>query len=324
MTTVTLNATAKEELAWWIKILELSNGRDFIQPPSQILMKTDASKKGWGAVCQGIRTGGPMVKEGTGASYKSFRTFSNKIFTSNLQQNDELQISTYPSRQPNCFELPLKDGRVKEPGACQSFEEDLGLPSQTSDHDYCRVPPRLPKPSGSLGVEKSKGFHRVEIMSTSIPENVSECLSTRDRSICFSVVQSAPSLLLMEARPKQFAPRCVATNLVPQTPFPPFSLIHRAPRKVELSMKNHLLLPQHPTLLRNPQGEKHTLFQNQTMRLAAWIITGNIWLRKEFQKGLQTLSFHQEERVLTQIIVPPGISGLAGVINRKLIHSDVL
>ena len=60
------------------------------------------------------------------------------------------------------------------------------------------------------------------------------------------------------------------------------------------------------------------------MRLAAWIITGNIWLRKEFQKGLQTLSFHQEERILTQIIVHPGISGLAGVIKTKLIHFDVL
>ena len=54
-----------------------------------------------------------MVKEGTGVAYKSFRTFSNKISTSDLQQNDEFQISTYPSKQPNCFELPLKDGRAK-------------------------------------------------------------------------------------------------------------------------------------------------------------------------------------------------------------------
>ena len=89
-------------------------------------------------------------------------------------------------------------------------------------------------------------------------------------------------------------------------------------------MKNRLLLPQHPNLLRNPQGETHRLLQNQTTRLAAWIITGNIWLRKELQKGLQTLSFHKEEGVLTQIIVRPEISGLAGVINRKLIHFDLL
>ena len=60
------------------------------------------------------------------------------------------------------------------------------------------------------------------------------------------------------------------------------------------------------------------------MKLAAWIIMGNIWLRKELQKGLQTLFFHQEERVLTQINVRSGISGRAGVINRKSIYFDVL
>ena len=68
---------------------------------------------------------GPVVKEGTGVSYKSFRTFSNKIYPSNLQQNDEFQISRYPSRQPNCLELPFKDGRDKGSGTSQSFKRDL-------------------------------------------------------------------------------------------------------------------------------------------------------------------------------------------------------
>ena len=46
MATVTLNAMAREELAWWIKNLELSTDRTIIQLPSQILMQTDASKVG--------------------------------------------------------------------------------------------------------------------------------------------------------------------------------------------------------------------------------------------------------------------------------------
>ena len=58
-----MTAMAKEELAWWIKKLELSNGRTIMQPPSQILMQTDTSKKGWGAVGQGIRTGGLWSKK---------------------------------------------------------------------------------------------------------------------------------------------------------------------------------------------------------------------------------------------------------------------
>ena len=106
MATVTLNAMTKEELAWWIKSLELTNGWAIIQSPSQILIQTDASKNVWGAVCQGIRTGGLVVKEGTGVSHKSFRTFSNDICTSDPQQKDEFQIRTYPNRQPNSLELP--------------------------------------------------------------------------------------------------------------------------------------------------------------------------------------------------------------------------
>ena len=34
MATVPLNAMAKEELAWWIKNLELTNGPAIIQSPS--------------------------------------------------------------------------------------------------------------------------------------------------------------------------------------------------------------------------------------------------------------------------------------------------
>ena len=184
-------------------------------------MQTDDSKKGWGAECQ--------------LSYKSFRTFSNKICTSNLQQNDEFQISAYSSRQPNCLELPLKDGRDKESGTSQSFEGDLGLSSQTSDHDYCGVPPRLPKSSGRLGIEKSKGVHRVEIVFASIPENLSEGRSTRDRSICFSDVQLPAHYLW---KPDQTS---LALDTLQQTwshkhlyAFPPFSLIRKVLRKTEL------------------------------------------------------------------------------------------
>ena len=39
------------------KNLELTNGRAITHHPSQILMQTDGSKIGWGAVCQGIKTG---------------------------------------------------------------------------------------------------------------------------------------------------------------------------------------------------------------------------------------------------------------------------
>ena len=208
MATVTLNAMANKELAWCIKNLESSNGWVIIQPPSQILMQTDTSKKGWGAMCQGIRNGSLRSKK----EQENHINLLELLAIKSALLTFKFQISTYLGKQLNCLELPLKDESDKESGTFQSFEGDLGLSSQTSDHDYCGVPLRLPEPSGRLGIEKSKGL---QIMSASIPENLSDGGSTRDRFICFSVAQLASGLLLMEATPKQFGPRCIATNLVP-------------------------------------------------------------------------------------------------------------
>ena len=42
---------------------KVCNGRYLIQSHSQVLIQTDASRKRWGAVCQGISTGGKWSKE---------------------------------------------------------------------------------------------------------------------------------------------------------------------------------------------------------------------------------------------------------------------
>ena len=53
----------KEELLWWVEQAKLWNGSS-LKPPSRFLkIQTDASKLGWGAVCHGVRTGGPWTYE---------------------------------------------------------------------------------------------------------------------------------------------------------------------------------------------------------------------------------------------------------------------
>ena len=58
-----LNRLFREELKQWIKNLKIYNGRYLIRSHSQVLIQTDAFRKGWGAVCQGILTGGQWSKE---------------------------------------------------------------------------------------------------------------------------------------------------------------------------------------------------------------------------------------------------------------------
>ena len=130
--------------------------------------------------------------------------------------------------------------------------------------------------------------------------------------------------------------------------FPPFSIIPRVLPKVRkdgttmilvaptwqsqawysvlLSMciRNPFLLPHRKDLLPDPLGRPHPLVVNQTLRLAAWLVSGNHWHQKAFQTKLQSLYQIPEEEVRSLLTNRPGASGLAGVVNGRLISFNVL
>ena len=55
---VTLDDSAKEELLWWVHQLTTWNGRAILSQTPDLVVETDASLLGWGAVSEGMRTGG--------------------------------------------------------------------------------------------------------------------------------------------------------------------------------------------------------------------------------------------------------------------------
>ncbi|XP_028411552.1 uncharacterized protein LOC114534197 [Dendronephthya gigantea] len=60
---VTLDTTAREEVVWWRDHLQAWNGKALFQQPVDLVIETDASRKGWGAYCEGVSTGGPWCSE---------------------------------------------------------------------------------------------------------------------------------------------------------------------------------------------------------------------------------------------------------------------
>jgi len=53
-----------QELEWWAKNLELSNGRAILrQNDTKVTIQADASKKGWGAYCQNETIGGQWTQQ---------------------------------------------------------------------------------------------------------------------------------------------------------------------------------------------------------------------------------------------------------------------
>ena len=60
---VALDQPAIEEILWLRDHLHAWNGQALFQEPVELIIKTDASRKGWGAYCKGVRTGGPWSSE---------------------------------------------------------------------------------------------------------------------------------------------------------------------------------------------------------------------------------------------------------------------
>ena len=50
---ISLKKNSKQELLWWIKNLEIFSGTSLLKQALQVVLQTDASLSGWGAVLQG-------------------------------------------------------------------------------------------------------------------------------------------------------------------------------------------------------------------------------------------------------------------------------
>ena len=55
---IVLSPSARVELAWWLKDTHSANGSPVLLPPPDMIITTDASKKGCGAVHQSLQTNG--------------------------------------------------------------------------------------------------------------------------------------------------------------------------------------------------------------------------------------------------------------------------
>ena len=60
---VLLDQAAREELQWWRYELQQWNGRPLQPPNADLTIETDASLLGWGAVAEGVSTGGQWSEE---------------------------------------------------------------------------------------------------------------------------------------------------------------------------------------------------------------------------------------------------------------------
>ena len=92
-----LSLSARKDLEWWIHNLSEWNGRAIQAPDPTLVIETDASKKGWGAFCRGIMTGGCWNAQEAQLHINSLKMmaafFAIKAFAKECQQTSILLLT---------------------------------------------------------------------------------------------------------------------------------------------------------------------------------------------------------------------------------------
>ena len=346
---IQLNAEARAEISWWLNNLDLYNGRCLISPPPQLVIQTDASKKGWGAVCRNQKAGGLWSKEEQQEHINVLELRAARIAL--LTYIPMFRVTSVHMQMDNIVALTylLKMGGTKSLDLLTESKEIWGF---LLSNRITLTAEYLP---GILNVEADRESRLRDSsewkMNPKIFQRICKIRGTPDMDLFASRIScQVPSYFSWRIDPYSKGQDAFQQNwkYLNGYAFPPFALIGRVLRKLEseqarvllitpawqsqawypkalqLSIQNPILLPQDQNMLKDPSGMIHPLVQNQTLHLIVWTLSGNVFLQRAYQRKLPVLSCNLSEKELFLITNRPGDSGLAGVVKGKLVPLDVL
>ena len=306
---VRITPLAKKELKWWIKNLVFSNGRTLIQDQTnQIVIQTDASKKGWGAVCRGIRTGGGWSKEEAGLHINIQELLAVKFALQTFVKKDRMNSIHFQIDNKTALSYLLKMGGTASLTMINIAKEIWGillirnititgeyLPSilnkiadwesrNTKDSSDWKLCPHM-----FQGICQHFGFPAIVLFASRLCHQLEAYISWKpDRQgIAVDAMQHILSILMghtLYAFPHfSLIPRVLNKVVQDHTEMlivvtPVWQTQVWYPRLLQLSTQNPIILPQTPALLMSPKRQQHPLVENQSLRLATWKLSGNTLL----------------------------------------------
>ena len=210
---LTLDSAAREEVLWWRDHLQGWNGKALFQHPIDLIIETDASRKGWGAYCEGVSTGGPWCSEEKRLHINCLEllagSFAIKTFTKTTAcahvrlLMDNAAAVAYINKMGGysftCFN--------------QSSNCPVGVVSRESTDSVSSTPPGKIKHTSRQGIEDFNRLERLETQSQPISSNIENMGPTRNRSLCITSDISASSLCQLEARSSSHTDRCIHNEL---------------------------------------------------------------------------------------------------------------
>ena len=341
-----LSREAREEIQWWLVHLEAWNGRAILSSPPDLVIETDASKVGWGAVCQGVRTGGLWSQMEKKLHINCLEllagSFAVKSFTKNRLcahvrlRMDNTTAVAYVNRLGGTHSLVLSNLAL----ALWEWAQKNSIMLRAEHY------------AGHLNtVADWESRHFRDASNWRLDQNVFSSLMQIRGPCVIDLFADRLNSQLPQFYSWKPDPLAIATDALLQDwsrgrnyAFPPFCLIMRSlaklqgaggelilitpvwptqawyPRLLDMSVAPPVLLPSFPDLLLSPRGERHPLLLNETLSLAAWHVSISPCSRRAFLQTLPGSSWLHGGQAQAQFITPPGKNGIAGVTAGKLIH----
>ena len=347
---VPLNMECRNDLQWWIDQLSIWNGRSLISPAPDLIITTDASLKGWGAVSRSSYQG-TLDPGGILTAYKCPRTQGSSFCLESFLQESKETSCPSPNGQQNSSCIPTKNGGDTVSGTSRDSPGAMGICSEEGNFPDGRILAR--------GVESRSDWQSRHFRDSSNWKLNPKVFHSIDQLWGPLTIDLFADRMNTQLRnyvswlPDPFAQATDAfqipwSNLKGYC-FPPFSLICRCLAKIrkdqgtmvliaptchaqawypvllETSCRHSILLPPLRDLLLSPNHQPHPLVLKGHLKLAAWMVTGKTCLQVEFQKTLQICSAPiRGGKGLQGLTTAPGNSGVAGVANGRLIHLATL
>ena len=340
---VALDQAAHEEILWWKDHLHAWNGRALFQDPVDLVIETDASRKGCGAYCQGVRTGGPWSFEEKRlhinclellAGSLAVKTFTKSKVCAHVKLlMDSTSAVAYINKMGGTHSKSLANLAIDLWEWC--FQNHLIVSAQ-----------HLP---GRLNVRADRESRVLEDSSDwKLSPDIFQTLQNKWGPFEVDLFASRLTKQLPKFaswKPDPMAAYTDAFSLdwgqILGYAFPPFALIGRCVRQLRSQKVDQLVLvapvwptqPWYPLLLQMcveppllfpmfPQlltkgSQLHPL---GNIQLAGWKLSASIIKQQTFQQKLETFCWLPGDKTPVAPMPLPGVSGYAGVVNGKLIH----
>ena len=343
---VSLSKEARVDLQWWCSELPSHCSAPIWKPEASTVIESDASKLGWGAVCQGVPTGGRWTLEET------------KFHINYLELKAMfLALQSYLKDKTDIVVLVKSDNRT-----AIAYLNKLGSPLRSQlcqlvleIWEWCllhRITPHAEYLAGKDNVLADWESRHHDSSDWQLLPSVFDAVHLLLGPFTIDLFASRtnaqlPDYCSWRPDPQARVVDAFSTSWSQDQPylFPPFNLIGRALSKICLEevdyacliaptwpaqvwysqvlrmlVRNPILLPMEQDLLLSPDLKPHPLIQENRMSLAAWPVSGKLSQHKDFLKELQNCSCTPGDLTPMQHTIQPGLSGVAGVLEGTLIH----